>query len=149
MQYLLEPCRDGGIVSAGSAPSLGALLKDARLKLGWSLREAEAQTGIPNAHLSQIETGAIQQPSFPLARALGLAYDIPLPQLMEAGGYIDAEKYRARQLEERIRADERERLARLAEEVDAFYDAPCPDGDPDCIHQDAPFAKLIRELGPL
>jgi hypothetical protein len=41
-------------------------------------------------------------------------------------------------------AKERERIARLAEQVDAFYDAPCPDGDPGCVHQDTPFADLIR-----
>ena len=35
-----------------------------------------------------------------------------------------------------IRAGERERIARLAEEVDAFYDAPCPEGLQDCVHQD-------------
>jgi hypothetical protein len=42
-------------------------------------------------------------------------------------------------------AVERERIARLAEKVDAFYDAPCPDGVQGCIHQDSPFAALIRE----
>lgn len=41
-------------------------------------------------------------------------------------------------------AAERERVAKLAEQVDAFYDAPCPDSVPGCIHQDAPFANLIR-----
>ena len=43
-----------------------------------------------------------------------------------------------------IRADERERSARLAEQVDAFYDRPCPH-DPSCVHQDMPFAALLRE----
>lgn len=42
---------------------------------------------------------------------------------------------------------ERERIAQLAERVDAFYDAPCPDGVAGCVHQDSPFADLIREGG--
>lgn len=43
-----------------------------------------------------------------------------------------------------IRAAEREQCAQLAEQVDAFYDAPCPDGVPDCVHQDTPFAGRLR-----
>lgn len=46
--------------------------------------------------------------------------------------------------EPHIRAAERERCAQLAEQVDAFYDAPCPSRLPDCIHQDSPFADLLR-----
>jgi hypothetical protein len=38
-----------------------------------------------------------------------------------------------------------ERIAALAEKVDAFYDAPCPSGVADCVHQDSPFADLIRQ----
>ena len=44
-----------------------------------------------------------------------------------------------------IRADEWERIRALAEEHDAFYDAPCPDGVSGCVHQDSPFANLIRQ----
>ena len=40
---------------------------------------------------------------------------------------------------------ERERIRQLAIQHDAFYDAPCPDGASDCIHQDTPFADLITE----
>ena len=40
-------------------------------------------------------------------------------------------------------AAERERIRQLAVDVDAFYDAPCPDGYPDCVHQDTPFANLL------
>ena len=43
------------------------------------------------------------------------------------------------------REAERERIAALAVKVDAFYDAPCPDGVADCIHQDTDFADLLRE----
>ena len=107
---------ESSTVSEGGTASLGAILKAGRLKRGWSLREAEKQTGIPNAHLSQIETGAIQQPSVLLVNQLAFAYAVPLPDLMEAGGYIDAEKYRARQYEERIRADERTRCGILTRE---------------------------------
>lgn len=46
------------------------------------------------------------------------------------------------------RKAERERIRALAVKADAFYDAPCPDGDPDCVHQDTPFADLLTEGGP-
>lgn len=62
----------------------------------------------------------------------GAMAEIFIAQIMETTG-------------ERIRASERARISKLAEDVDAFYDAPCPDGDPDCIHQDTPFANLLRE----
>ena len=46
---------------------------------GWSLRELEAQTGISNALLSQMETGHVREPSFrnivKIARALGVSLD--------------------------------------------------------------------------
>ena len=42
------------------AESLGKKLAAARAARNWSLREVERRTGIHNAHLSQIETGAIE-----------------------------------------------------------------------------------------
>jgi len=37
--------------------STGPELRDARQRLGWSLRDAERVSGVPNAHINQIETG--------------------------------------------------------------------------------------------
>jgi len=58
---------------------IGVRLRQERERLGWSLREAERRSGVPNAHISQIETGAIQRPELatlaPLAAAYGLSLD--------------------------------------------------------------------------
>ena len=63
---------------AGPSPA-GVRLRQERERLGWSLREAERRTGIPNAHISQIETGAIRSPELatlaPLAAAYGFSLD--------------------------------------------------------------------------
>lgn len=55
-----------------------------------------------------------------------------------------------REIEERAEgaAAERERIRQLSVEVDAFYDAPCPDGYADCVHQDTPFADLLSDPAP-
>ena len=56
---------------------LGPRLAEARRQRGWTLREAERRTGIPNAHISQLETGTIRRPELatlvPLAAAYGLS----------------------------------------------------------------------------
>lgn len=67
--------------------ALGSLLADARRRLGLTLRELEAQVGVSNAYLSQLESGKVREPSpvmlHKLAEVLGLAY----ADLMEAAGY--------------------------------------------------------------
>lgn len=58
---------------------LGQVLKMAREIKGVSLRDLEAETGISNALLSQIETGHVKQPGFQnvvkIARALNVKLD--------------------------------------------------------------------------
>lgn len=54
-----------------------------------------------------------------------------------------AEAAQAKAVEMAVAA-ERERIIALADRVDASYDAPCPSGVPDCVHQDTPFADLLR-----
>lgn len=57
--------------------NLASAVAAARTKKGWSLRELERRSGISNVVISQIETGAIQDPGFStisaLARTLGLS----------------------------------------------------------------------------
>lgn len=55
---------------------LPGYLRSARLAKGWSLRKAEAETGIPNGHISQVETGKITDPSWRVVTALELAYGV-------------------------------------------------------------------------
>lgn len=58
---------------------LGEILAVARDVKGWTLRDLEAQAGVSNALISQIETGRSQKPAFAtvvkLADALGLSLE--------------------------------------------------------------------------
>ena len=67
---------------------LGQLLADRRRKLKKSLRDVEQETGIKNAHLSQIETGGIERPAPNLLWALATAYDLDFKKLMRLAGHV-------------------------------------------------------------
>jgi len=61
-------------------PVLGKVLAHARRRHNFTLREVERRTGIPNAHLSQIERGQIRKPDqmivLKLARLLDLDFGL-------------------------------------------------------------------------
>jgi len=65
---------------------LGDLLAERRKKLGLTLRQVEERTGIPNAHLSQIEKGVIEKPAAHILWELAREYDLPYPKLMRLSG---------------------------------------------------------------
>lgn len=56
----------------------GKILKKNRMRIAMSLRDVELATGISNAHLSQIETGKIKNPSFWIVCKLFKLYHIGL-----------------------------------------------------------------------
>jgi HTH-type transcriptional regulator, competence development regulator len=66
---------------------LRRLLSERRRKLGLSLRDVEEKTGIKNAHLSQIETGAIERPAPNLLYELAVAYQLDFKTLMRHAGH--------------------------------------------------------------
>jgi transcriptional regulator with XRE-family HTH domain len=66
---------------------LGDKLAAARAHQGWSLREAEKRTGVPNAHLSQLETGTIRRPGLETLLPLAAAYGIPVDELAALAGH--------------------------------------------------------------
>lgn len=66
---------------------VGRQLEQTRKSLGWSLRQAEQESGVSNGYISQIERGDAE-PSPDVMRRLGQAYHIPFDVLMEAAGYI-------------------------------------------------------------
>ncbi len=72
------------------AESLGKTLADARAEREWSLREVERRTGVQNAHLSQIETGAIERPAPNVLWALAEVYELDLAELMRLSGHVEA-----------------------------------------------------------
>lgn len=66
---------------------LGSVIAAARNEKGWSLRRTGDETGIHNAHLSQIETGTIKQPSQPMLYAISQALDLDFDLLLDLAGH--------------------------------------------------------------
>jgi len=64
------------------------LLSEARRVKGVSLREVERATGISNAYVSQLETGAVAEPSPRKLLALSEYFGISYGLLMNACGYV-------------------------------------------------------------
>jgi transcriptional regulator with XRE-family HTH domain len=75
---------------SGMATALGEMLAAARKEKNWSLREVERRTGIHNAHLSQIETGAIERPAPNMLWALAEVYGLDLQDLLRLAGHVEA-----------------------------------------------------------
>lgn len=69
--------------------TLRETLASARAQKGWSLREVERRTGIHNAHLSQIETGAIERPAPNILWTLAQAYDLDYQDLLRSAGHVE------------------------------------------------------------
>ena len=57
-------------------PDLGAILRRARQRRGFTLRGVEDRTSIPNAHLSQIERGQIRRPDQRILWKLAQLYEL-------------------------------------------------------------------------
>ncbi len=70
-----------------SQSDVGRQLEQARKSLGWSLRQAERESGVSNSYISQIERGQVE-PSPEVLRRLGETYRVPFAVLMEAAGYL-------------------------------------------------------------
>ena len=68
--------------------TLQELLAEARRLKGVSLRAVERATGISNAYLSQLETGAVAEPSPKKLYPLSQYYGVPYSELMNACGYV-------------------------------------------------------------
>ena len=70
-----------------SSDKLGPFLAATRKGRKLSLRDVEAQTGISNAYLSQLETGKIREPSPMNLHKLSELYAVSYPLLLELAGY--------------------------------------------------------------
>ena len=68
--------------------NLAETLRTLRVMSGSSLRQVEKNTGISNAYLSQLETGATVKPSPQVLHSLADYYGVPYESLMEAAGYL-------------------------------------------------------------
>src|SRR5260370_25007072 len=71
-------------------PSLGEELKRLRELKGWSLRQVEEKTNnkVSNSYLSQLESGAVKEPSPNVLYALAKVYGVSYPALMTLAGYV-------------------------------------------------------------
>ena len=71
----------------------GEFLKWAREQKGVSLKETEKATGIPNAYLSQLETGARKKlPPPDRMRIIAHYYNVNMEQLLEKAGYYNKDE---------------------------------------------------------
>jgi transcriptional regulator with XRE-family HTH domain len=68
-------------------PKFQELLAAARRAKGVSLREVERATGVSNAYLSQMESGAVAEPSPRKLQVLAKYYGLSYGTLMNACGY--------------------------------------------------------------
>ncbi|OGS36561.1 MAG: hypothetical protein A2293_10670 [Elusimicrobia bacterium RIFOXYB2_FULL_49_7] len=66
---------------------LGEYLREARKLKKKTLRQVQEDTGIPNAHLSMVESGKIKKPATELLSKLSNYYGIDFDKLMEMAGY--------------------------------------------------------------
>jgi len=73
-----------------SANRLGGRLQRLRRKRKDSLRAVEAQTGISNAYLSQLERGVATNPNPVKLQQLARYFGIPYVELMRDAGYMPA-----------------------------------------------------------
>lgn len=69
------------------APSLGALLRQARQVRRLSAFDTARAAGISGAYLSKLENDAVKKPSPPVLLQLSEALDIPYADLMRLSGY--------------------------------------------------------------
>jgi len=72
-----------------SQPRIGEILRRARRHRGWSLRDVERRTGIPNPHLSQIERGHIRRPDVEILWTLSELYALDFPTIAAWSGHLD------------------------------------------------------------
>jgi len=66
---------------------LGETLRFTRHEMKKTLKDIEAETGLSNAYLSQLENGKIQQPRPDKLQQLSMAYGIPYNLLMIIAGH--------------------------------------------------------------
>jgi transcriptional regulator with XRE-family HTH domain len=89
-----------------SKQKVGEYLKKIREDKNLSLRDVEAETGISNSYLSQLESGKIKEPSPNLLHKLSEFYGVSYETVMELAGYplsdINKEEPQIRRLAARL-----------------------------------------------
>lgn len=84
----------GRALAGDSEPVLGEILRRARQHQELSLRQVEQLIGVSNAHLSQIERGAIRRPDPAILMNLAELYGLNYELMAEWSGYLEAKGVR-------------------------------------------------------
>ena len=71
--------------------NFGQYLKRLRLEQRLSLRDVEAQAGVSNSYIAQIERGNRRPPGADILRKLAPVYNVPARDLLRAAGLFDEE----------------------------------------------------------
>lgn len=71
---------------------LAQIIKAARLRKGWSLRQAEKRLGVSNAYLSQLETGKQDNPTLSVISAICREYGLTPKAIVTAYQNAQAEE---------------------------------------------------------
>ncbi len=97
----------------GSVNQLGDLLARTRSERTETLRQVENATGIPNAHICQIEKGHIKTPSPNVVWGLAMHYGLDFAKLMDLAGHpVPAGRRKQRNLVAGVSSDDRSHDAR-------------------------------------
>ncbi len=67
--------------------SVGTLIKEARLSLGWSKRTLAEHAGVSHSEVHRIENGERKNPSIPVLYSIADALNIPRGDILKASGY--------------------------------------------------------------
>jgi transcriptional regulator with XRE-family HTH domain len=84
-------------------PNFGQFMKSLRERQRMSMRDAEKESGVSNAYISQIEKGDRPPPRPDILKKLARAYKVTVRELLLRAGYFDDPEVTATE-EERIEA---------------------------------------------
>jgi transcriptional regulator with XRE-family HTH domain len=74
------------------AEKLGTLLLKGRAAKGWTLRDAERETGLSNVYLMKLEKGEAERPSPNVLWVLAGKYDLDFAKLLRAAGLTEPDE---------------------------------------------------------
>jgi len=71
--------------------NFGQYLRTLRLEKRYSLREVEQMSGVSNSYLGLIERGQRPIPGADILKKLAPVFDVPIRDMLAAGGYLKVE----------------------------------------------------------
>lgn len=74
--------------SSADEGAVGRVLRLARVRRGWSIREVGRRTGLANTYLSQVERGVIRRPDPGALWDLSVLYNLDFQLLAQWSGHL-------------------------------------------------------------